>query len=181
MLPTAFVLKFAQLKLCIGLILFAFLAPLAGAETNAPTGRILIQYSLTSANDHPARDPRDWRLLGSTNSGKTWIILDVRTNQLFVERFETRTFDIKGKLECNAFRLEILHVREPNAANSIQLAEIGLKGSASSTDETDLRPRRTDLILVQSEHPPVETRRMVFDGNLQTKWLSFGTGQGGAR
>lgn len=181
MLPTAFVLKFVQLKLCIGLVLFAFLAPLAGAETNAPAGRILTHYSLTSANDSPARDPRDWRLLGSTNSGRNWTVLDTRTNQVFVERFETMTFDVAEKLECNAFRLEILHVREPNAANSIQLAEIGLTGSASGTDQTDLRPRRTDVILVQSEHPPVETRRMVFDGNLQTKWLSFGTGQGGAR
>ena len=176
------VLKLAQLKLWIGLVLPILLAPAAiSAETNSSSGRILEQYSLTSANDVSARDPRDWRLLGSTNSGKTWIVLDVSTNQLFIERFETRTFEIAEPIPCNAFRLEILHVREPNDANSIQLADIGLIGSSGTTEHGDLRPRQTDLVLVQGEHPPAETRRMAFDGNLQTKWLTFGTGQGADR
>jgi signal transduction histidine kinase/DNA-binding response OmpR family regulator len=118
---------------------------------------------------------------GSTNGGTTWAVLDTRTNELFVERFETKTFEIAERIACNAFRLEILQVREPKAANSVQLADIDLVGIHDGKEQSNLRPRRTDLVLVQAEHPPAETRRMAFDGDFRTKWLAFPSDPGNAR
>ncbi len=158
-----------------------FLTSEIGAEPSQTAGRLLTQYSLTAANDHPERDPRDWRLLGSTNSGRTWVELDAQTNQLFLERFETKSFDVTSRLECNAYRLEILAARNPKEASSIQLADIDLKGDYAGKEQSDLRPQRSDLVLVQGEFPPIETRRMAFDGNLQTKWLDFNPGDRGGR
>lgn len=43
-------------------------------------------YIITSANDAPDRDPKDWRLEGS-NNGVDWVTLDTRTNQSFGSRF----------------------------------------------------------------------------------------------
>lgn len=45
-------------------------------------------YSMTSANDLPARDPKDWQFLGS-NDAVSWDTLDVRTNQVFATRLLT--------------------------------------------------------------------------------------------
>ena len=142
--------------------------------------RVITQYSITSANDYPARDPRDWRLLGSSDDGQTWQTLDQRTNQIFQERLETKSYPTALQVPCNLFRLEVTHVRDPRAANSIQIADIDLKGTLDGK-EAGLRPRRTDLVTVQGEFAPAETRRMVFDGDLQTKWLDFNFDSRGER
>ncbi|HET6408893.1 MAG TPA: PA14 domain-containing protein, partial [Chthoniobacteraceae bacterium] len=143
--------------------------------------RVVTQYSVTSANDHAERDPRDWRLVGSTDDGKTWQILDQRTNQMFLERFETKTFTTVTRVPCTVFRFEVVHVREPKDANSVQIADLDLKGEYNGLVMVDLRPKRTDLITVQGEYTPMETRRMVFDGNFSTKWLDFNTSENGER
>lgn len=144
--------------------------------------RVITHYSITSANDFPARDPRDWRLLGSTNGGSSWVILDERTNQVFLERFETKNFAAETRLPCDLFRLEVLHARDPKNANSIQIADIDLRGMIGKTGEiVDLRPGRSHLVTVQGEYAPRETRRMAFDGNYQTKWLDFNVAADGTR
>jgi len=43
-------------------------------------------YIITSANDAPNRDPKNWTLEGS-NNGVDWTTLDTRTNQTFGSRF----------------------------------------------------------------------------------------------
>ncbi|MFE7757424.1 hypothetical protein [Streptomyces sp. NPDC057418] len=60
-------------------------------EFDRPTA--LTGYTLTSANDFPDRDPREWTLSGSRD-GSRWTELDSRTGQSFPERFESRTFRI---------------------------------------------------------------------------------------
>ena len=55
------------------------------------TPRAVSSYSLTSANDYPGRDPKNWTLQGS-NDGSTWTDVDTRTNEVFPERFQTRKF-----------------------------------------------------------------------------------------
>ncbi|MGZ8940504.1 MAG: hypothetical protein ACXW32_14965, partial [Limisphaerales bacterium] len=71
-------------------------------------------------------------------------------------------------------------MRDPRNANSVQIADIDLKGTLEGK-ETSLRPRRTDLVTVQGEFAPAETRRMVFDGDLQSKWLDFNFNSRGER
>ncbi|MGI5183257.1 ThuA domain-containing protein [Dactylosporangium sp. CA-152071] len=84
-------------------------------------------YALTSANDFPGRDPKDWTLQGSTD-GQTWVDLDRRTGQTFAERFQTRRFDITNTTVYPRYRLNI-------AANSgepsIQLADLRLFAGAA--------------------------------------------------
>ncbi|CAN1285477.1 Peptide-N(4)-(N-acetyl-beta-glucosaminyl)asparagine amidase [Linum perenne] len=65
----------------------------------------LTAYEITSANDAPERDPKDWIVEGSDDGGSNWHILDRRTSELFEDRFQCRSFQVTRKgLSCNAFR-----------------------------------------------------------------------------
>ncbi len=83
------------------------------------------EYAITSANDFPQRDPRDWNLLGS-NDGINWDTLDSRTGVTFASRFETQDFSVTSPGAYNIYRLEITAVNDVATANSVQLAEIEL-------------------------------------------------------
>lgn len=64
------------------------------------------QYTLTSGNDAPSRDPRDWELVGS-NDGATWVTLDTRTGETFADRNETREFNFNFTVPYKYYRLNI--------------------------------------------------------------------------
>src|SRR6185436_4613441 len=84
------------------------------AQASTPL-RALRGYALTSANDSPERDPRDWRLLGSNNGGKTWETLDVRRNEVFSTRFQKRVFSVTNHAASAIYRLQIESVRVPGS------------------------------------------------------------------
>jgi hypothetical protein len=88
--------------------------------------KTVTKYTITSANDSPARDPKDWNLLGSRDGGITWDILDSRTGIIFLNRFETKIFFVSNPDDYNSYRLQITAVKDAAAANSVQLAEIQL-------------------------------------------------------
>lgn len=138
-------------------------------ETNGQNGKIISQYALVSANDFPQRDPLDWRLLGSNDGGKTWVTLDARKNELFSGRHQRRVFAIASPRPFETCRLQIDRVREPQAANSIQLAEIDLMDS-DGNDVTPV-PDFLDQVSAQGDNPPAESAAKVFDGQVETKWL----------
>ncbi|WP_437797926.1 fibronectin type III domain-containing protein [Sorangium sp. So ce693] len=96
----------------------------------ATPSSVVQSYSLTSANDFPVRDPKDWTLEGS-NDGTSWTVLDTRTNQSFTNRHSTRTY------ACNPEHLEFSHYRLHIQANhndvSTQLAEWRLFGTSSAS------------------------------------------------
>lgn len=76
-------------------------------------------YTLTSANDAPDRDPKDWKLLGS-NDGETWTELDSRTGEIFTERFQTKRYEFSTEASYTHYRLEF---GVNNGSNLWQLAE----------------------------------------------------------
>ncbi|UCD85430.1 MAG: hypothetical protein JSU92_04340, partial [Deltaproteobacteria bacterium] len=84
------------------------------------------RYSITSANDAPERDPRDWELQGS-NDGVVYDTLDTRAGIQFTARFQTLTFDIAdgNVAEYEYYRLWITALWGP-APVAVQLAEIEL-------------------------------------------------------
>ncbi|MEU8826550.1 GH92 family glycosyl hydrolase [Streptomyces sp. NPDC048636] len=81
-----------------------------------------VRYALTSANDAPGRDPKDWTLKGSAD-GSDWTTLDSREDESFGSRQQTRTFGFDNATGYRHFRLEITR----NAGDDlIQLAEVQL-------------------------------------------------------
>jgi len=82
---------------------------------------IITEYTITSANDSPERDPRDWILTGS-NDGLNWQELDVKKQQDFTERFEKRRFSFINDTAYRFYRLDMNN----HSSNIIQLAEIEL-------------------------------------------------------
>ncbi|WP_432047706.1 GH92 family glycosyl hydrolase [Streptomyces asiaticus] len=79
-----------------------------------------VRYALTSANDAPGRDPKDWTLKGSAN-GSDWTTLDTRKDETFSSRQQTREFSYRNSTAFKHFRLEITR----NAGDDIvQLAEV---------------------------------------------------------
>ena len=93
----------------------------------AQDGATPTEYRLTSAEDVPERDPRTWKLEGSTD-GKTWTSLDEHADEpLFAERHETRSYKIARPAMGRYFRLTFL----PNPGiTHFQVAEIQLEGVA---------------------------------------------------
>ncbi|THU36934.1 hypothetical protein FAM09_18395 [Niastella caeni] len=79
----------------------------------------VIKYTLTSANDVPARDPRNWTLQAS-NDSVTWVSLDSRTNETFETRFLIKTFTFENTTPYLYYRLNIT---ANNGATGTQLAE----------------------------------------------------------
>ncbi|MFE3827326.1 alpha-1,2-mannosidase [Streptomyces sp. NPDC059092] len=63
-------------------------------------------YRLTSANDAPGRDPRDWELAGSYD-GRTWSDLDSRSGERFRGRFGTNEYQFTNTTPYTHYRLSI--------------------------------------------------------------------------
>ncbi|WP_179956994.1 GH92 family glycosyl hydrolase [Amycolatopsis anabasis] len=85
---------------------------------SAPTA--ITHYAVTSANDAPERDPKDWALQGS-NDGTTWTDLDKRTGQSFGARFETKEYQIPPTAAYRHYRID---VTRNNGGPLLQLAEL---------------------------------------------------------
>ncbi|GGE52728.1 F5/8 type C domain-containing protein [Pedobacter psychrotolerans] len=76
-------------------------------------------YTLTSGNDAPGRDPKDWKFSGSTD-GTTWVDLDKRTEEMFSGRNLTNTYNFKNKVPYNHYRISISAV---GSGSLFQLSE----------------------------------------------------------
>jgi PAS domain S-box-containing protein len=133
--------------------------------------RPLIGYALTSANDAPARDPRDWSLLGSSDQGRTWALLDVRRNESFNRRFQKRSFMLPRRVAHSLYRLQIDSIRFPVGidADSVQISEIEPIFAPDGPKD-----RFSVVVCAQGENPPMEVAEKAFDGDVRTKWLDFG-------
>ena len=90
---------------------------------------LLTEYTLTSANDFPGRDPGSWTLSGS-NDGNNWTTLDNRTNETFANRFEKRSFTVSNSAPFSYYRLNM--TARNTSLNIVQVAEMELFGSATS-------------------------------------------------
>ena len=87
------------------------------------------EYALTSANDVPERDPKDWTLQGSTD-GSTWTTVDAQTGQTFEKRGQTRTYEVADPQPYSYYRLT---VTANGGAPIVQIAEVELADPAVPT------------------------------------------------
>jgi regulation of enolase protein 1 (concanavalin A-like superfamily) len=91
-------------------------------DFGAGNAQTIKRYTVTSANDVPTRDPKDWQFQGS-NDGSNWATLDTRGNQSFGNRFEAKTYAIASPA---AYRYYRLNVTANGGDSSTQLSELGL-------------------------------------------------------
>lgn len=128
------------------------------------------RYTLTSADDMPERDPRNWTLKGS-NDGIHWTVLDTRSNESFSSRNQTRSFSYSNSNTYTVYRLDI---SANHGGTELQLAEIQLFGGyISPTSPIDRCTGGT--ITASGEQAPVEGRDKAFDNNTATKWYAYGS------
>ena len=76
-------------------------------------------YTMTSANDAPERDPKNWTVEGSDN-GTDWTVLDTRTDQSFGSRFLTVKYTFSNQVAFKFYRLNVSAVRN---STLFQMAE----------------------------------------------------------
>lgn len=91
-------------------------------DLGAGNDRTVVRYDLTSANDVPGRDPKDWQVQGS-HDGSTWTTLDTRSGETFDSRFLKRSFTFANATAYRYYRLNILSNFSGTASDGIQLAE----------------------------------------------------------
>ncbi|WP_305785869.1 GH92 family glycosyl hydrolase [Symbioplanes lichenis] len=101
------------------------------AKTDAPL--TVTQYALTSGNDVPERDPRDWQLQGSAD-GTTWTPIDTRSGETFEQRGQTKTYQINTPQPYAYYRL---NVTANGGADIVQLGELELADPAVPTPVPD--------------------------------------------
>ncbi|MBD2280751.1 PA14 domain-containing protein [Aphanizomenon flos-aquae] len=94
---------------------------------------VVTEYKITSANDVPTRDPKNWILQGS-NNGSNWTNLDTRNNETFSSRFQTRSFTLSNSTSYSYYRLNIT---ANNGNSATQLAELQLFGSTPNLDPSN--------------------------------------------
>jgi len=101
-------------------------------ECRFPSPVTFREYSLTSANDVPERDPQTWELLGSSD-GEQWVTLHRCDGQSpFPERRQTRTFSLPAPVTVQHVRI----VFRPNPGVShFQVAEIRIGTGTSVLGE----------------------------------------------
>jgi hypothetical protein len=104
-------------------------------DLGAGKAQAIGHYSVTSADDVPGRDPKDWRFQGS-NDGSKWITLDTRSGQEFAHRYQTINYDIVGPAAYRYYRLEVV---ANHGADVTQLSELGLWIASRQSQGSPLR------------------------------------------
>jgi hypothetical protein len=85
------------------------------------------QYSITSANDGDARDPKNWEFQGSNDGGMSWDTLDTQVNQDFTARYQTKSYTTANS---SAYKVYRLNITANNGDSKTQLAELELSYDA---------------------------------------------------
>ncbi|MWV44768.1 hypothetical protein GRF59_14200 [Paenibacillus sp. HJL G12] len=88
------------------------------------TAKVVNGYSMTSANDVPNRDPRNWTLKGS-NDGTQWTVLDTRTNEEFDSRKMKKSYSFSNTAAYKFYKFDL----ESKGGTQIQLSEMQLFGA----------------------------------------------------
>ena len=98
-------------------------------DLGANNAQVVKRYTVSSANDVPARDPKDWTFLGSQD-GTTWTTLDSKSGQTFANRYQQNTYPIGN---TTAYRYYRLNITANSGEAGVQLCELGLWGDTGRT------------------------------------------------
>lgn len=113
-------------------------------EFSTPT--TIRSYSMTSADDVPARDPKDWYFEAS-NNGTNWVILDSVQNEVFNSRFEKHSYPLNNSTAYTYYRFNITDNQGDLATQLQELEYIGSDPTATLKENKNVRDffSRTDL------------------------------------
>ncbi|MEU9888777.1 ThuA domain-containing protein [Sphaerisporangium sp. NPDC051011] len=141
-------------------------SPTGWAQVKLEKPLALAHYALTSANDFPGRDPKDWTLKGSQD-GSTWTDLDKRTGEAFPQRFQTKEYKFTNTTVYQYYRLDI-------TANSgeplTQLAELRLFGpEAGPPPESKVQQATVDV--TDRQHPA--NKGLPLTWTRSDKWMNW--------
>jgi predicted alpha-1,2-mannosidase len=110
--------------------------PTAWVQVKLAEPVAVVDYAVSSANDAPERDPRDWTLQGSAD-GQTWSTLDTQTGQAFSARFQTKEYRFSNATPYLYYRFDITH---NVSGGTIQLAELQLSnGDTTPPPASDMK------------------------------------------
>lgn len=111
--------------------------------------RMVNQYSISSANDFPERDPADWRFYG-VDGANNLTLLDTRTNQSFASRFQTQSYAISNTNAYRGYRLQVTRVANSSLATSVQLSELSFSPASGAAQvlpgKTQLQPAASAIL-----------------------------------
>jgi hypothetical protein len=118
-------------------------------------------YSLTSGNDDPTRDFKDWTIQGS-NDGSTWTVLDTQTGHApWADRNSTLDFYFTNTTAYTYYKLDLTanngnggytQLSEISFGNGVAVLPLVVKVSGDNADPWGEGPDK------------------LVDGNLNTKW-----------
>lgn len=120
-----------------------FVGPVGLVVTPAVGGTRVNALRFYTANDAPERDPADYKLEGSLDGGNTWTLISSNALALPAGRNGSGTTPIdpftqfiqevrfSNAVAYSSYRLTFSRVKNPTAANSMQIAEVEFLGVAA--------------------------------------------------
>src|SRR5439155_2714656 len=97
-------------------------------DFSGTTAFAINSYTVTTANDVPGRDPKDWTFQGcqgtcSAGSDAGWITLDVRSGEFIAaERFQANNYSFTNFTAFQQYRLRV--TANNGDAGTFQIAEL---------------------------------------------------------
>src|SRR6266508_2675384 len=144
----------------------------AWAQYRLSAPAAVVHYALTSANDVPERDPRNWTLQGSQD-GQSWATLDSRSGQVFTARSQRKEYRFSNTTGYLYYRLNIT---ANNGAAIVQLAELELADSDTSPTRAisgSIAGKVAEIAASGEYAQAGEVKENLNDGDASTKWLVF--------
>ena len=105
-------------------------------QFEATTAAVVTSYAVTSANDSPDRNPRNWVFEAST-TGSGWTPLDTQSNQTFITGFHKNTYSFSNTTSYRYYRLR---VTATNGSPNMQLGEWQIFGTTTATTPAPAAP-----------------------------------------
>lgn len=115
-------------------------------QYNSKQSARLTSYTITSANDFEARDPKNWVLQGS-NDNKTWEDIDTRSGEVFSERFLRKGYPVSTTKSYGRFRLLVTQ-RNGADMDGFQISEIQLFGEVTGSFDISTGVEVADAVKV---------------------------------
>jgi hypothetical protein len=115
---------------------------------------LISSYTITSANDAPARDPMEWDLLGWDETASEWVRLHAGSvDEPWEERFMTKTWTFENTDKWfKKFRIEIYELNGDLEA-LMQMAELELLGKLTTMSVDEKQTAQPNEFALKQNYP----------------------------